>query len=88
MKINIDKWIRPHIMNFYIVLLASIIFCIGCTETLPILTTFESLVVVSFMFTIITLNVSMWNTCMFRQHIEHIETWKSETNNISFTQRK
>ena len=75
-KKELVKWYQPHMINFYMVFILSVMYCISCNKILQlhVVTPFENLIVVSFMAILIIVNVSMWNDCMIRQTVEELKS--------------
>ena len=75
-KEGIVKWYQPHMVNFYVVVIATAIYYMTCYEILQlqVFTPFETLIVLSSMFILIIITFSMWNNCMIRQTVEELKT--------------
>ena len=74
-KEELVKWYQPHMINFYMVFILSVMYCISCNKILQlhVFTQFESLIVVSFMIILIIVNILMWNNCIIRQTVEELK---------------
>ena len=74
-KEDVAKWYQPHMINFYLVFMLSVIYCISCNKILQVYvaTPVENLIVVSFIAILIIVNISMWNNCIIRQTVEDVK---------------
>ena len=74
-KEELVKWYQPHMINFYLVFMLSVIYFISCNKILQVyvVTPVENLIVVSFMAILIIVNISMWNNCIIRQTVEDLK---------------